>query len=263
MDKALNLGAFSFSGFVSAVLYHETDFKALAVGKSGLSENAQKERYFLISIGKESLSNTRFKELIVPSIKRAAKKRTNRKTESHKEEIDIGGYTLPVNSKKSGCYLEMLQSMASQLVLCYEEWKRVFVYRFDLHQAEYTENSEHLSRFIRVLRGWVEREYKSKMGFAWVREQEKSKAQHYHVVVFIDGDNLQYSGKLGEKVKSVWEDDTCGARTVPTIESPFHKVNSVDKLKEAFYRVSYMAKVRGKGFRPPQSKDFGTSRLKF
>jgi hypothetical protein len=32
---------------------------------------------------------------------------------------------------------------------------------------------------------------------------------------------------------------------------------------DAIYRISYLAKVRGKGYRDPQAKDYGTSRLKF
>ena len=35
-----------------------------------------------------------------------------------------------------------------------------------------------------------------------------------------------------------------------------------EKRLEAINRVSYLGKTRGKGYRPKQSKDYGSSRLK-
>lgn len=163
--------------------------------------------------------------------------------------------------KKSGCYTEILKSIAGQLLVCYETWKRVFVYRFDLHQSGYRGDSSELSRLIRNLRAWVKRNYKSNMAFSWARELERSKAQHYHLVIFIDGDKIQHPAKLGEKVKGLWIENTCGAHSMPTIERPFHYVDDPKGLEGAFYRISYLAKVRGKGYRPPQSKDYGSSRF--
>jgi len=35
-----------------------------------------------------------------------------------------------------------------------------------------------------------------------------------------------------------------------------------NSLYEAIWRISYMAKIRGKGYRDPQANDYQTSRLK-
>ena len=40
------------------------------------------------------------------------------------------------------------------------------------------------------------------------------------------------------------------------------KNNMKEKRLEAINRVSYLGKTRGKGYRPKQSKDYGSSRLK-
>jgi hypothetical protein len=254
MELALSSGAFSFSGFVTAVLYQENPLNALPDEERHVLKSAQKERYFLISIGFNSKPNK-------PS-KGKLKSGTNRKAVTHKNEIEVLGYKLPVNSKKSGCYTQILHQMAEQLIICYEKWKRVFVYRFDFHQAFYTENSKQVSDFLRRLRSWIMREYTCQMGFVWVRELEKATVQHYHLVIFLDGDKIQHSAKLAARIRQMWADNTCGNRHMPTIEHPFHKVKDSESLNKAFYRISYLAKARGKGLRPPQSKDFGCSRFK-
>ena len=53
---------------------------------------------------------------------------------------------------------------------------------------------------------------------------------------------------------------------MPTIKNPYYYLdkNNLDTdLGEAIYRISYLAKVRGKGYRSKQAKDYGASRLKF
>jgi hypothetical protein len=52
--------------------------------------------------------------------------------------------------------------------------------------------------------------------------------------------------------------------SIPTIGNPFYYINKNDNKTrlEAIYRISYIAKIRGKGYRDPQANDYGTSRLK-
>jgi hypothetical protein len=49
---------------------------------------------------------------------------------------------------------------------------------------------------------------------------------------------------------------------MPHINHPFHFVDNEQALQAAIYRISYLAKPRGKGYRPPQTKDYGCSRMK-
>ena len=51
---------------------------------------------------------------------------------------------------------------------------------------------------------------------------------------------------------------------MPVIKNPFYfidKDNYQEMRGEAINRISYLAKTRGKGYRDPQAKDYGTSRL--
>ena len=54
---------------------------------------------------------------------------------------------------------------------------------------------------------------------------------------------------------------------VPVVKNPFYYIDKDDNddndtRLEAIWRISYMAKIRGKGYRDPQAKDYGASRLK-
>jgi len=52
---------------------------------------------------------------------------------------------------------------------------------------------------------------------------------------------------------------------MPVIQNPFYyidKNNITTERPEAIKRLSYLAKVRGKGYRKPQAKDYVASRLK-
>ena len=49
------------------------------------------------------------------------------------------------------------------------------------------------------------------------------------------------------------------------IKHPYYfidKHNYKEVRAEAIYRISYLAKIRGKRYRDPQAKDYQTSRLK-
>jgi hypothetical protein len=62
-------------------------------------------------------------------------------------------------------------------------------------------------------------------------------------------------------IEAAWEDGT-GTYTMPFIKHPFHFADSEDIIEKAINRVSYLAKTRGKGYRPSQTKDFQCSRMK-
>ena len=82
-----------------------------------------------------------------------------------------------------------------------------------------------------------------------------------HLVLFLDGDKIQHPGKLIKQIKETWSDNGY----MPTIKNPYYfldKHNHKEMRGEAINRISYLAKTRGKGYRDPQAKDYGTSRLK-
>jgi len=152
--------------------------------------------------------------------------------------------------------------MIEQFEIGLEKWRRVFVLRFDLHTHVFTKDNARISVFRKGLFKKLKRHYGFKeIGSCWVREQEWAKSQHYHCVLFLDGNLIRHSSMINEMIRAAWDDGT-GTYTMPHIKPPFHFVDREGITQEAMYRVSYLAKPRGKGYRPPQTKDFQCSRMK-
>ena len=190
------------------------------------------------------------------------KRRNNRKTIWLDEQFEYNGEILTIQQGKQGVYIEMLNKTIEQLDIALQIHKRVLVHRFDLHVNYYEGNSNRLSRFMNRLKQWIKRNYGIiDIGSIWVREREESKEQHYHLALYLDGNKIQHPKKLNAQIKEMWTPHG----HMPIIPKPYYYIDK-DNLKtrrlDAIYRVSYLAKVRGKGYRDEQAKDSGTSRLK-
>lgn len=245
-------------GFDTAVLTHKNEAKPNAGAASCVSETPYKGGLFLISNEAPDISqlNNRGKT-------RAARKKTrNRKTVIRKDFFNYGGKNYRVNSAKSGLYVETLKSITNQFEIAAQKWRRVFMLRFDLHQHIYTGNNQRITAFRKRLFNKLKRDYGfTDIGFCWVRERERAKAQHYHFVLFLDGRLIRHSKCINQLVKNAWDDGT-GSYHVPTIKRPYYFGTGEQITDDAIYRVSYLAKARGKGFRDKQAKDFQCSRMK-
>ena len=188
--------------------------------------------------------------------------RNNRKTVYFDEHYEYNGEILTIQQGKQGVYIETLNKIIEQLDIALKIHKRILVHRFDLHVNYYEGNSKCLSKFMNRLKQWIKRNYGIiGIGSIWVREREKSKEQHYHLALFLDGNKIQHPKKLNAQIKEMWGPHG----HMPTISNPFYyidKNNLETERLEAIYRVSYLAKVRGKGYRDEQAKDYEASRLK-
>lgn len=176
--------------------------------------------------------------------------------------INFGKNTYWINARKSGVYTTMLKQMISQLEAMIEHHNKVHVIRFDLRQLTPTDNNERITTFNRRLFKWLKREYSlTRIGFNWCREQETAKQQHYHYVLMLDGNKIDRPAKVLSKVRSTRE-NMDGSYWLPK-NCYYNLVRGEHKeIQKAVFRISYLAKARGKGYRPPQTKDYSTSRLK-
>ncbi len=250
---------------------HENSGGAMCGGSwdhFGIGENV---RLFLLSALTE-YPYERIKPIIYRPIKQLnshnnfePKKNTKRpqyKYTTQSKAMIHEGVVYGINSAKSGVLTEIMHKAISQLDICMDRWGRVLVIRFDLHQKFYTANNKYISRFIESVRKQLQRKYGLfTFGYLWVREQEKSKNQHYHFAVYVDGGKIRHSSKFLIIVRSVWQ-NIDGANHVPTIKNPYHFIDSQEVKQEAVYRLSYLAKGRGKGYTGKYSNDYSTSRLR-
>ena len=188
----------------------------------------------------------------------------NRKKEHYGSFLNINGEELKINSSEQlGVYPLIIEKFVIELDKMIARYKRVFVLRFDLHLRQYCDDNKQITTFIKAQVQRIKRKYKTKyVGYVWVREVERSKIQHYHCAFFIDGDKIRNSFALNQQIKAKWYKN--GHRSV--VPKPYYfldKHNMKEAREEVIYRLSYLAKVRGKGYRSAQAKDYSTSRLKF
>jgi len=190
-------------------------------------------------------------------------KSRNRKTVTYDGWIVYNDEKLEIcNSQKYGVYKEIVLAFIEQLDLAMAIHKRVLVLRLDFHMNQYTEDNKTFSNFVKNVRQYLDRKLNiQNVGYQWVREHERSKKQHYHLALILDGNKIQYPSKLIKTIQekwlprgSIWKPKKC-----------FYYIDKHNTSKvrgEAIFRASYMAKIRGKQYRPAQTKDYYCSRLK-
>lgn len=177
--------------------------------------------------------------------------------------MDINGETWLVNAKKSGLYRPMAKAMLTQIFNMLSHYKRGHLVRFDLRLPAYTDKNIIITTFTRRLRKQLIKKYKvNKIGFIWVREQEKVKKQHYHFALMLDGRTVQYPNILLNKIVVPLWTELGGLPYLP--DNAYYNLerDNRETIQPAVWRVSYLAKGRGKGYKPPQTKNYGTSRIK-
>lgn len=169
-----------------------------------------------------------------------------------------------INTAKSGIYIDMLKPMLQQLFTMLEHHNKLLVVRFDYHQDHKSKSSKEVSDSLNKLIKRLKRKYKfSRVGYVWVREQEKKKHQHYHLVLILDGNKIQHSFEVLKIAEQIWQDQEMG-NTFSIPLNPYYHFTRGDMkmLRQVIWRISYLAKGRGKGYRSPQAKDYSTSRIK-
>lgn len=180
---------------------------------------------------------------------------------SHSFALSLSGNTWIVNARKNGIYTHMAKRMIGEVEAMLEHHSKIHIVRFDLHQPAYTTDNKHITEFNRRFHGKLKTKYKlSRIGFSWAREMERAKQQHYHYVLILDGHKIQHPSKVLELAGEVWE-HMDGFRYVP--KNCYYNVerNNHQQVQAAIWRISYLAKGRGKGYRPIQTKDYSTSRI--
>jgi hypothetical protein len=176
--------------------------------------------------------------------------------------LTVNDEELLINSSETkGVYSHMIKQLVEQLDICLALHKRVLVVRVDLSLDKYSGDNHTISTFINRQKQRMFKTYGVKrIGHAWKREQETSKAQHYHVALFIDGNKIRYPSKLLRQIKAKWFKH--GRCWIP--DDCFYyidKSNYKETRAEAIYRLSYLAKTRGTGYKDVQAKNYSVSRL--
>ena len=187
------------------------------------------------------------------------------KTVTMSNTVTINGREFPINanaSKQQGCYVEILAAIDRNLGAMLSYHSRVLVIQFVVHLHDPDPLNTGISRLIDVFKKRLKRKYKlARIAGGWVRETGKSGIPHYHVALFLDGNLVRSHYGLQNLVATILDD-----RNYPKPRFTLsHMVARADfeSLKKAFYHLSYLAKTRHKGSRPPSTNDYSFGRLKF
>ena len=150
--------------------------------------------------------------------------------------LEVNEQIFWVNGKHSGIYSAMAKKMINQVVVMLNHHSKVHLVRFDLRLYEFTQTNQVITKFNRIL-------------FKWLK-------------LMLDGHKIRHPHDILLKVKTVWEHQLQGSQYTPKHCYYNIKRGDYNSLQQAIWRISYLAKVRGKGQKPPQTKNYSTSRIK-
>ena len=167
----------------------------------------------------------------------------------------------PVNVRKGGWRPDIMKTLCERFEDVLEQHSQILIVRFDLHVPQYTEDNAQISEFMAKLNYWIKSHYKgvNEVRYVWVRELEKAKRQHYHVVLMLNGNKIRNPHYIHMKGQKIW---TGLKGTTYRFVEKFHHFHrdDHDSACEAFYHISYLAKARGKGYKPHHTKNYGANR---
>lgn len=175
---------------------------------------------------------------------------------------DSKAYPINTSNGQYSCFCKILDSGIKELNSMLKRHCKVLVIRLDIHIPEHTKLNANIGSFVDFLKRFIQRYYSTKdVGYIWVRETEKAKKQHYHLCVYVDGNKVRTSYKIVE-----WAERYLNSKdmTLYRPENTFMMVLRNDKqsIDTAVYRMSYLAKVRGKGYVDKHVRNYASSRLR-
>ena len=156
-----------------------------------------------------------------------------------------------------------LSRVFQQVDVMLTKYSKVCIIQFDLHMLEYTDDNKKMKIFKRRLFGRVARKYKineKNIGYFWCREYEKGKGQYYHWAVIVDGRKVPSGFKINNFVKEVWQamDGTVHWRNHHNISR-----TKIEKQRNAMEHLSYLTKIRTKGYAGYKVKSFSSSKIQY
>ncbi len=168
--------------------------------------------------------------------------------------------------KKNGLGVinEILKKAFDQLEVLRTHYSKVTVVLLQLHQAIYTKDSKSLTAMLTNLKAKLHEHYGSKVGYFWVREQNKAESQHYHMAIMLNGHKCQRSKLVDIATRAYWENrhpENFSFR----VRNRVYRVSRCEndrELRAVRMRLSYMAKREGKSGTEAHVNAYGHSQLR-
>lgn len=127
--------------------------------------------------------------------------------------------------------------------------------------GELTKLNTDIGYFMDLMKRFIQREYSTRdVGYIWAREIEKAKKQHYHLCIYVDGNKVKTSYKIVDWVERFLKTKKMSYYRPENTFTMVYRNNKVT-IDNAVYRMSYLAKVRGKGYVEKHVRNYSSSRL--
>ena len=172
------------------------------------------------------------------------------------------GLELPINANEEyKCIPVLIERLADEFLASLQLHSKVLVVRVDIHTNEQDLKNKSIEDLLRWLKQDLRRNYRMRnIGHLWVREDGIKKRKHWHLVLLLDGNKVQDSRSVINKMKSYWE-NTNDYGLIKPPQNPYIQIKRGDSnaFNAAFYRASYLTKERSKFVGPERS--YGCSRL--
>lgn len=184
--------------------------------------------------------------------------------ESGRQEIYIyKDLELPINAdQKYRCIPMYIERMADEFTASMKLHSKVLAVRVDLQSVEQSGTNTPVEELLKWFKQDLRRSYHMQnIGHFWVREHSRKKGIHWHLVLLLDGNIMQSSYAVTERIKSYWE-ETKKAGRVFIPKNCYTQIRRGDTgaFNKAFYRASYLAKERSKKA-SNKIRGFGASKL--
>lgn len=158
----------------------------------------------------------------------------------------------PVIRFSDGINIDYMKRLVSQFKGMLSHYSKVFMIRADLKPQQYTQSNSTLSGFIKVLQARLKKELGlSKIAVIWCREKYKAEAQHYHMVVLVNGHKVNWPTRINRIMTELWALAGGAHHYIPKRCFYMLKRSRPNTYAPALYRASYLAKrwskERGQG----------------
>ncbi|OAT18674.1 hypothetical protein M977_03596 [Buttiauxella gaviniae ATCC 51604] len=179
------------------------------------------------------------------------------------------------DEKWSPLNTDILDKFTNEILAMRQKYSRICAIRFDLHVPDgipVAESNTLVSRLFTKLKDkfkakkWDHQPIKN-FAYGWVGEIEKAKHAHYHLWIAVPGNQVKGSGHrdygMFKTINDIWSELTNGQGGSHLPEKPAYMISRYDDvvLHDFVYRVSYLAKERGKYSWGDKTKRFDGSRL--
>ena len=176
---------------------------------------------------------------------------------------EFNGAQWKVKGGNGGLNKRHLARLFQQMDVMLTKYSKVCVIQFDIRMLEYTDDNRLMTVFKRRLFGRISSKYKipeSDIAYFWCREYEKGKGQHYHWAVIVNGKKVRSGYPVNAMAKEV-----SGSMDRSIHFRSYHNVSrtSFTTQRDVMDHLSYLAKVRTKGYAGEKVKSFSSSKIQY